>query len=219
MIVSPLTLPIRSLNLSPGSHVSINGVSWEEYEALLDEFAGDRCIPRINYSNGTLELMAPLPAHERPHRIIGYIVSAILDEEEQDWEDFGSTTLKKLKQAGLEPDTCFYIKNAEVVRSRQRIDLDRDPPPDLAIESDLTSKTTLAAYEAIAVPEIWIFTDGRLKIYILGQMGYQEAQISNIFPNLNIINMIPRLLEEAFTRGTRKMLRSLRQELARIEKQ
>jgi hypothetical protein len=31
-----------------------------------------------------------------------------------------------------------------------------DPPPDLAIQTDVTSKTTLDAYEAIAVPELWI---------------------------------------------------------------
>jgi Uma2 family endonuclease len=215
MVVSPVAFPLRSLDLSPGSHLIFKGVSWEEYEALLEELASDRCIPRINYSNGSLELMAPLPAHERPHRIIGYIVAAILDFQERDWEDFGSTTFKKMKQAGLEPDTCFYIKNAETVRSLQRINLETDPPPDLAIESDLTSKTTLDAYEAIAVSELWIFSDRRLKIYVLEANGYQESNFSLIFPDFNMTELIPRLVEEAFSQGTRKMLRSLRQDLSR----
>ncbi|MEM9542113.1 MAG: Uma2 family endonuclease [Cyanobacteria bacterium P01_E01_bin.42] len=215
MVVSPVALPIRSLELSPGSHLIFNCVSWEEYEVLLEELTSDRRIPRINYCNGILELMAPLPAHERPHRIIGYIVAAMLDFQERDWEDFGSTTFKKMKQAGLEPDTCFYIKNAEIVRSLQRIDLETDPPPDLAIESDLTSKTTLDAYAAIAVPELWIFSNGRLKIYVLTKDGYQESNISPTFPAFNIIERIPRLVEEAFNQGTRKMLRSLRQSLSR----
>ncbi len=116
MVVSPVTIPIKSINLSPGSHLLIENVSWEQYESVLEELGEKRCIPRINYSNRILELMSPLPIHERPHRIIGYIVTVILDTQDRDWEDFGSTTFKKFKKAGLEPDTCFYIGNSEQVR-------------------------------------------------------------------------------------------------------
>ena len=212
MVASPVTIPIRAINLSPGSHLLIEEVSWEQYESLLQELGVKRRIPRINYSNGTLELMSPLPAHERPHRIIGYIVTAILEAREQDWEDFGSTTFKKLKQAGLEPDTCFYINNAERIRSLQRIDLETDPPPDLAIEADVTSQTTLEAYEAIEVPEVWIFAQGKLKIYVLEPAGYRQSSISPTFPDLELTEMIPRLVQQAFAQGTRQMLRSLRQQ-------
>jgi Uma2 family endonuclease len=114
-----------------------------------------RHIPRINYYDNILELMAPLPIHERPHRMIGYIVTALLDAQDRAWEDFGSTTFRKPKQAGLEPDTCFYIQNAVQIRNRERLDMTPDLPPDLAIESDVTSKTTLNAYAALNVPEVW----------------------------------------------------------------
>lgn len=214
MVASPVNIPIRTINLSPGSHLLIEEVSWEQYESLLKELGDERSIPRINYSNGILELMSPLPAHERPHRIIGYIVTAILDGMERDWEDFGSTTFKKQKQAGLEPDTCFYIGNAERVRSLKRIDLETDPPPDLAIEADVTSQTTLEAYEAIKVPEVWIFANGRLKIYVLEQAGYLESSSSPTFPDLELAEMIPRLVQQAFAQGTRQMLCSLRQQLS-----
>jgi len=215
MIASPVSIPIQTINLSPGSHLLIEEVSWEQYESLLQELGEDRCIPRINYSKGILEFMSPLPAHERPHRIIGYIVTAILDAQERDWEDFGSTTFKKLKQAGLETHTCFYISNSKQVRSLQRIDLETDPPPDLAIEVDITSKTTLEAYEAIKVPEVWIFANNKLKIQILEQSGYIESIISPTFPDLDVVEMIPRLVQEAFAQGTSKMLRSLRQQLSK----
>lgn len=213
MVVSPVTIPIKSINFSPGSHLLIENVSWEQYESLLEEFGEKRCIPRINYSNGILELMSPLPIHERPHRIIGYIVTTILDTQDRDWEDFGSTTFKKFQKAGLEPDTCFYISNSEQVRSLQRIDLEINPPPDLAIEADVTSKTTLSAYEAIEVPELWIFADSKLKIYVLGENGYSESTTSPTFPDLDIVQMIPELVEQAFTQGTRRMLKSLREKL------
>lgn len=213
MVVSPVTIPIKSINFSPGSHILIENVSWEQYESVLKEFGEKRCTPRINYSNEILELMSPLPIHERPHRIIGYIVTTILDTQDRDWEDFGSTTFKKFQKAGLEPDTCFYIKNSEQVRSLQRIDLEINPPPDLAIETDVTSKTTLEAYEAVKVPELWIFADSKLKIYVLGENGYSESTTSPTFPDLDIVQMIPELVEQAFIQGTRRMLKSLRERL------
>ncbi|MDJ0535781.1 MAG: hypothetical protein QNJ70_25385 [Xenococcaceae cyanobacterium MO_207.B15] len=38
------------------------------------------------------------------------------------------------------------------------MDLDIYPPPDLAIESDVTSKTTLDVYAVLGVPEVWIYS-------------------------------------------------------------
>lgn len=214
MVASPVKFPIGNLNLSPGSHVLIEGVAWEEYEALLEELGGDRHIPRLNYYQGRLELMSPLPAHERPHRIIAYIVTTILDAQNRGWEDFGSTTFKKPKQAGLEPDTCFYIENAGRVRSHLRMDMAVDPPPDLAIESDVTSKTTMDAYQAIGVPEVWIYEGDRLKIDLWQEGGYVETTNSLIFSGLNVVEIIPKLVQQAFQKGTSQMLRELRLSLA-----
>jgi Uma2 family endonuclease len=214
MVAFPVTFPIRTLNLSPGSHVLIENISWEEYEALLEELGRDRHIPRINYCHGTLELMSPLPAHERPHRIIADIVKVLLDAQNKSWEDFGSTTFKKPKRAGLEPDTCFYIENAVRVRSHLRLDMAVDPPPDLAIESDVTSKTTMEAYEVIGVPEVWLYENGKLKIYLLQADGYIETVNSLIFPDINLVEMIPILVQQAFQKGTSQMLRELRRLLA-----
>ncbi|MBP0017424.1 MAG: Uma2 family endonuclease [Cyanobacteria bacterium SBLK] len=210
MVASPVSFPIKTVNLSPGSHLLIQDVAWEQYEALLEELGSDRIIPRINYCDRVLELMSPLPSHERPHRIIADIVKVLLDASDRDWEDFGSTTLRKPQKAGVEADTCLYIENAARVRNLLRIDLDIDPPPDLAIESDVTSKTTLEAYEAIAVPEVWIYENNKLRIYILRSDGYQLSQKSAIFPDFEILEMIPRLIQQAYREGTSQMLRQLR---------
>ncbi|GET41721.1 Uma2 family endonuclease [Microseira wollei] len=208
-----VVIPLKAIALSPGSHLVINDVTWEQYEALLEELGEERRIPRINYCNGSLELMSPLPAHERPHRIIAYIVTAILDAQGRDWEDFGATTFKKPTQAGLEPDTCFYIQNAERVRSLMRMNMDEDPPPDLAIETDVTSRTTLEAYAILKVPEVWIYNNEKLKIWLLRDGNYCESDSSSIFPDLPIIEMIPRLVKQAFQEGSSKMLRELRQQM------
>ncbi len=134
-VATPVTIPIKNIQLDPGSAISIHDITWEQFEAILEELGEERRT-RIAYSKGTLEIVSPLPAHERPHRIIGYLVTTLLDAQERDWEDFGSTTFrKKAKEAGLEPDTCFYIQNARQVRDCMRMDLNIYPPPDLAIES------------------------------------------------------------------------------------
>ncbi len=74
----PVTIPLRTISLSPGSHLLIDNVTWDQYEALLEEFGDTRRVPRINYCDGILEIMSPLPAHERPYRILAYITSQML---------------------------------------------------------------------------------------------------------------------------------------------
>ena len=212
-VLNLVKLPITTIDLSPGSHLLINDVTWAQYEALYAELGDDRRVPRINYCNGVLELMSPLPAHERPHRIIADIVKAILDAQDRPWEDFGSTTFKQPRRAGLEPDTCFYIQNAERVRGLLRMDMANDPPPDLAIESDVTSKTTFAAYATLQVPEVWIYDSGKLTIYQLQGTEYQPVANSQVFPAIPIAAWIPQLVTQAFETGTSTMLRGLRSRL------
>ena len=76
------------------------------------------------------------------------------------WESLGSTTFKRGDMTvGIEPDDCFYIANHASMIGRDRLDLTVDPPPDLAIEVEITSKTQLSAYEALGVPEIRRYED------------------------------------------------------------
>ena len=211
----PVTIPIKNIQLDPGSLMTIRDVTWEQFEAILEEREAAGIRTRIAYIKGTLEIILPLLIHERPHRIIGHIVTALLDIQERDWEDFGSTTFrKKAKQAGLEPDTCFYIQNSAEVRDRKRIDLTVDPPPDLAIESDVTSLTDLDIYEALEVPEVWIYTEKKFTINVLIDGKYVESSSSPTFPNLPILELIPQLVDRAFTEGSSKMLRELRKQMS-----
>lgn len=213
--LTPIMVPIKDLHLEPGSAIAITNLSWEQYEALLTE--PNKQVGRMAYFEGTLEIMSPLPAHERPHRLIGKIVEILLDAEERDWEDFGSTTFKrKAKKVGLEPDTCFYIHHAQAVRNcRLAMDVDQHPPPDLAIESDVTSKTTLAVYQLLQVPEVWIYERGLLTIYLLQDDEYQIAATSPTFPQQAICELIPQLLERAWQEGSSKVLREFRQQQQR----
>lgn len=213
-----VTVPIQTIQLTPGSHITIPNLSWEDFEQILIDL-GEKRRSRISYYKGTLEIMSPLALHERPHRIIADIIKTILDIQGRDWEDFGSTTLKRPKIAGLEPDTCFYIQNAQRVQGCTDLDLKQYPPPDLAIEADVTSKTTLEVYEAMEVAEVWIYENQQLKIYLLSDQGYIDTNNSPTFPNFQLTELIPQLVQQAIHEGTSKMLRELKREFTSKSKQ
>ena len=208
-----IRLPLKSLSLTPGSCLTLEGLSWAEFEeihAAYDERAGIR----VAYCDGTLELKATAVAKERANRLIAQIGKALLNSQDRDWEDFGTSTLKREnKLAGVEPDTEFYIQNAERMRTCMRFDPDVDPPPDLAIECDLTSKTTLEAYERLQVSELWIFENSELRIQLLEDGKYKTSKTSLVFPDLDVCILIPQLLQEAFEIGSSRMLRNLRKRL------
>lgn len=199
-----ITKPIGQLHLAPGSVVTIPNVTWSEFEAILDERT-HRSHGRIAYHQGTLEIMVPLPEHERPKELISDIVKALLKKQRIPYEPFGSTTFKQLGTAGIEPDACFYIQNASEIIGRRRLQ-PGDPPPDLAIESDVTSKTTIDAYTAIGVPEVWIFDSGNLKIFVLQTDGYIQADKSPIFPEIPIVDIVTHTVERSWKVGSYQAL-------------
>ncbi len=112
---------------------------------------------------------------------------------------------------GVEPDDSFYIQNHAQIIGKERIDLTVDPPPDLAIKVDVTSKTQLDAYEALGVPELWRYENGKLQINILRDGKYIESEISSTFPNLPIVEVIRRFVEQSSTLGRSPTLRVFRQ--------
>ena len=112
---------------------------------------------------------------------------------------------------GIEPDECFYIQNYQAVIGQDRFDLSLVPPPDLAIEIDLTSKTKISAYEALGVPELWIYTRDKLTINVLENGKYQPSIISPNFPKFNVIKIVPELMQRSKTVGVSQTLIELAQ--------
>jgi Uma2 family endonuclease len=207
-----VTLQLRQIDVQPGQRVTLQDVDWSEFEAILEEIGEHRGL-RIAYFEGLLELRMPLPEHEQAKGVIADLLKVLLDEMDQDWESLGSSTFKsKAMKAGIEPDDCFYIKNHALMIGKKRLDLTVDPPPELALEIDLTSKTQVSAYEALRVPEIWRYDSGRLQIYILQPDGnYRESESSLSFPNFPIIEGISQFVALSQTAGTRPALKAFRQ--------
>ncbi|MBC1219375.1 Uma2 family endonuclease [Nostoc sp. UCD121] len=195
------------MQLAPGSAVTIPDVSWQEFESILEEL-GQKRTTRIAYSQGTLESIAPLPEHEIPKDLISDIVKMLLKAKDIKYQPFGSTTFKRQGLAGVEPDACFYLQNYQQMIGHDRLQPD-DPPPDLAIETDVTSKTTLDAYEAIGVPELWVYDSGNLSIYLLRDGTYIKSNTSPNFEDIAITQIIPAAVECSWQVGSFQALEEL----------
>jgi len=206
-----VTLQLRQLVVHPGQRIQLQEVNWNEFEAILDELGNKRAC-RIAYSDGILEIRMPLPKHEKAKVLISDMVKILLEELNRDNECFGSSTFKRQDMAkGIEPDDCFYIENSAQMIGKDRIDLTIDPPPDLAIEVDVTSKTGLDAYQALSVPELWRFENGQLRISLLQDGQYQDANFSPHFPNFPIIDSISQFFARSQTQGRSQTLKAFRQ--------
>jgi Uma2 family endonuclease len=206
-----MLLELRRLSVPPGQRVLLHEVSWQEFESILEEL-GEHRTARIAYDNGTLEIMTPLAEHEDDKEIIGDLVKALLEELDIEFRSLGSTTFKNQGMVkGIEADQCFYIQNEAAIRGKKRLDLGVDPPPDLALEIDITSRTHPSIYEALQVPELWRFERGKLQINVLREGKYVESEESLNFPGIPLVENIPQYLNQSKTAGRNATLRAFRQ--------
>jgi len=200
-----------SLNISAGQSVMLENVSWQTFEKLLIELAEYSSL-RLAYDRGILEIMAPLPEHEYFKEAIGDLVKDLADELNIDYETLGSTTWKRQDLlAGVEADNCFYIQNESLIRGKLDFDLTQDPPPDLALEIDLTSKSLdrFPIYARLRLPEIWRYDQGQIKIYQLQGETYVETNTSLAFPNFPIQEIIP-FIQQNRALGKKDLRRAFR---------
>jgi Uma2 family endonuclease len=205
-----MLLNIKRIDVPPGQRVLLRDVTWQEFETILDEL-GEHRAARIAYDRGVLEIMAPLPEHEDDKEIISDLVKALLEELDIEFRSLGSTTFKNQKMLqAIEPDQCFYIENESIIRGKKRLDLTQDPPPDLALEIDITSRTNSSIYQALKVPELWRFEKGKLQINILQNGSYVESEQSVIFPNFPLAEIIPQYLQQSMSAGRNATIKAFR---------
>jgi Uma2 family endonuclease len=178
-----IATPLSNIELTPGSAMQISGVNWESYIALMQEL-GDTRPTRIAYTNGVLEIRMPGQQHESINRVLAAIALTLAEELGFEFNDLGSMTINRpTLSKGLEPDSCFYIQNAQAGQGLDTT-ISNDLPPDLALEIDIAhrSDTKLSIYQALSVPEVWLYQHDQLKIKHLNQGQYVDALTSHAFP-------------------------------------
>ncbi len=198
----------------------LNGISWATYEALLADL--EHGGTRLTYDQGRLELMSPSGHHEWFAEIIGQMIGTMTLELDIPIRTTGSWTLKlELTRRGVEADKSYYVANEPRVRGRRDLTLQRDPPPDLAVEVEISRPWIDKApiYADLGVPEIWHYDGGRLRVELLQQDGtYAESPTSVAFPFLpigKIEEFLDRLPETDETTWIRRFRDWVRDELAR----
>ena len=185
-----MTTTLNSPPPAADGPILLHGVSWELYERLLDELEKSNQKMYLTYDHGKLEIMPPSPFNEKNKKIIGRLVELMAMEMSIPILALGSTTFKRESVSrGLEPDECYYIQHEPQVASRETIDLNEDPPPDLAIEMDYTHHPLDRenVYAGLGVPEIWQYDGKRLQGLGRNQDGkYDEIENSIAFPFLRL---------------------------------
>jgi Uma2 family endonuclease len=212
------TSPPSQEQVRAEARVVLQGVSWATFKALMTDI-GDNRACRLAYNQGILEIRMPLQEHEVPKGLLESFVEAIADEIEIEVMKLGSLFLEREDLArAIEPDSCFYIQNEALVRSKN-IDLQNDPPPDLAIESDYTSSSLnkFNIYASLGVPELWRYSRQSLQVYQLVEGNYELSETSIAFPFLPILE-IPGLIEQSKMIGQRASVRLFRTRIREILK-
>jgi Uma2 family endonuclease len=168
--------------------IVLRGVGWKGYQSL-QRIIGDRPV-RLTYDRGDVELMSPQPKHERKKSLLGQLVRILARELHVPVMPMGSTTFNRRDlDKGIEADESFYLGNLERIRDTDHIDLEIDPPPDLAIEVDITRSALdrMGIYSALRVPEIWRFNGRTLRVLLRTDDGsYRQSQRSAAFPDVAV---------------------------------
>lgn len=205
-----------------GRAVVLDATDWQTYTRLLHVFAEQPRI-RLTYDNGRLEIMSPLFEHDDDGGFLGRMVETLTEELELPIHGGKSTTLRrKLKEKGIEADECFWIANAHRVAGRRRLDLRRDPPPDLAIEVDVTHSclNRLTIYAALRVPEVWRLDGDDLTFHVLQPNGkFAVVGHSLAFPLVAPADLLDFLKQARRAGDHNPVIRKFRQWIRRRAKQ
>ena len=198
-------------NLPSGGVTILSEVSCEEYQALLNA-VGEASHLRLSYDNGRLQIMSLSPTHERIAGLLPPLILVLAEECQLNYLSLRSTTFQKHGQGkGTELDDCYYFKNFRLISGKKQIDLSVDPPPDLAIEIDITSPSLkkFSIYAAIGVAELWRHTGDEVFFYRLDEGEYSEIAHSEHFPFLGPEDLFS-FLNLGETEGAIVMVREFR---------
>ena len=201
-------------HLPPGATLIVPNVTWEHYEALLQDLT-NRPGLHVSYDEGRLQVMSASDEHEEYKDSVSFIARVLSEELGIPLETRGSATWKlRTLRKGVEPDTCFYIANAHRIIGRRTIDLDSDPPPDIVVEIDVTNESLgkFSIYAALGVPEIWRYDGAQVQMYDLTGETYVGVAESQFFPGLTC-SMLLEFLQLCRAQGQTTALMAVRQRI------
>ncbi|GAB4160518.1 MAG: Uma2 family endonuclease [Cyanobacteria bacterium J069] len=177
--------------IQSSDRVVLGNISWQSYQSLVKDFESEPGV-RLTYDRGTLEIRMPLDPHETYKKLLGRLIEAATEELDLEIRSLGSRTCGRADLAkGLEPDQCYYIQHESLVRNTDQIDLAHLPPPDLAVEVDITSSSMnrFSIYADLGVPEVWRYDGRSLTMHQLCDGQYVVSDRSAALPQLTAADL------------------------------
>lgn len=186
----PTTIVAPELAKTGEQHLVLHGVSWDQYVTISDALP-DRPGLRVTYLDGNLTFMTVSRNHDWIAEILGYLVAAVATGCGIRWEPAGCSTYRRKDiNVGIEGDKTFYFgPHADLMQGPLNIDLATQPPPDLAIEVEVThpADDAMIVWGRLGVPEVWRFDaeSETVGFWLRGENGtYLRVERSRAFPIL-----------------------------------
>jgi Uma2 family endonuclease len=190
------------------------GIPWDTYIELREN--PENYHLHMTYDRGTLEIMSPSANHEEFSAIIALAIATWTLELDIPIRSLRQMTCKRKDlEKGLEPHNCYYVQNEPTMWNKRDVDLAVDPPPDLAIEVEISRSSVkkMLIYAALGVPEMWRYDGQILRIYELVEGQYQSRDVSACFPNFpvakveEVLQQVGKVRETTLMRGFRQWVR------------
>ncbi|MBI5496601.1 MAG: Uma2 family endonuclease [Deltaproteobacteria bacterium] len=200
-MVAVTQAPARDDRPTEDHIVVLRGVTWADYQRML-EIRGERSSPRLHYTEGVLEIMAPSRSHEGIKSFIGRLVEVWCLERNIEFGTYGSWTLEdKAVDRGAEPDECYIFGAAQDA-----------PRPHLAIEVVWTSGgiNKLVTYSKLGVGEVWIWQRGRISVHVLRGAEFAEVPGSEVLAGIDLEQLASFLDRPSTSQAIREYREALR---------
>ncbi|MGC8640580.1 MAG: Uma2 family endonuclease [Isosphaeraceae bacterium] len=173
----------------PGKHQLVGSkrfvipdLSWSVYETWVDSLP-ERSAIRMAFDGSNLEIMTKSPDHEKFRQLLGYLVLEIAKVLHLPLSSYGEMTWKRPTiSRGIEADQCYYLNRRKIemaarTKGKGELRAASMPPPDLAIEIDISGPEIdrPGIYAAMKVAEVWRFDGEKVVIERLGRDGRYRA--------------------------------------------
>ena len=180
--------------------LDLRGIGWDRYVTISDALPDRRGL-RLIYLDGSLTFLTLSRRHDWYVENVAQIVTAVAFHCGLRWNIAGSATFRlEGLGAGVEGDRTYYFgDHAAQMSGNRNIDLTTQPPPDLAIEVEVThpADQAMATYARIGVPEVWRISPARggVGFWSLGEAGtYETIAWSKSLPMLSDRDILGQLI-------------------------
>ncbi len=183
-------MTLTEQQVTPAQHFVFYGVDWAYYEHTLDVLFKAGSNAHVTYDSGVMEIMTTGDKHGRAKTALASVIETYALEADVPVTGMGAVTCKREDlDKGLDPDECYYVNSPlpPMPAESEPLDLQAFPPPDLAIEIDVSRSSIpkQPIYAALGVAEVWRYSSGRLIYLGLNASGkYSPIDQSIAFPNL-----------------------------------